>query len=141
VYFSYAQIHSAVSSLVPKVKEFKPDVIIAIGGGGFIPARMLRTEVKVPILAVSLELYDDSTNTKNTTVKKVQWFDETSGVGKQVRTTPPPCAQHAAAVPCMVSVRERDRQPASERIAAGAAAHMCSDLCARPRRAGCRSCL
>jgi hypothetical protein len=47
--------------------------------------RMLRTEVKVPILAVSLELYDDNTNTKNQVVKKVQWFDETSGVGKQVR--------------------------------------------------------
>ena len=46
---------------------------------------MLRTEVKVPILAVSLELYDDNTNTKNQVVKKVQWFDETSGVGKQVR--------------------------------------------------------
>lgn len=46
---------------------------------------MLRTEVKVPILAVSLELYDDSTYTKNQVVNKVQWFDETSGVGKQVR--------------------------------------------------------
>ena len=33
--------------------------MVAIGGGGFIPARMLRTEVRVPILAVSLELYDD----------------------------------------------------------------------------------
>ena len=65
VYFSYAQIHATVAGLVPRVKEFNPDVIIAIGGGGFIPARMLRTEVKVPILAVSLELYDDNTNTKN----------------------------------------------------------------------------
>lgn len=65
VYFSYAQIHATVAGLVPRVKEFKPDVIIAIGGGGFIPARMLRTQVKVPILAVSLELYDDNTNTKN----------------------------------------------------------------------------
>ena len=37
-------------------KAFKPDVIIAIGGGGFIPARMLRTELKIPILAISLEL-------------------------------------------------------------------------------------
>lgn len=143
MYFSYAQIHSAVSSLVPKVKEFKPDVIIAIGGGGFIPARMLRTEVKVPILAVSLELYDDSTNTKNTTVKKVQWFDETSGVGKQVRTTRPPCPWHAAAVPCMVSVRESDMQPACDRIFNSGGchcAHVLGPACARPRRAGCRSC-
>ena len=40
---------------------------------------------KIPILAVSLELYDDNTKTANATVKKVQWFDETSGVGKNVR--------------------------------------------------------
>jgi hypoxanthine phosphoribosyltransferase len=85
VYFSYAQIHRTICSLVPQVKEFNPDVIIAIGGGGFIPARMLRTEIKVPILAVSLELYDDTTKTANTIVKKTQWFDETSGVGKNVR--------------------------------------------------------
>ena len=82
---SDAQIHSAVSNIVAPAREFKPDVIIAIGGGGFIPARMLRTELKIPVLAISLELYDDNTNTRNTTVKKTQWFDETSGVGKQVR--------------------------------------------------------
>ena len=46
---SYAQIHATVSGLVPKVREFKSDVIIAIGGGGFIPARMLRTEVNVSL--------------------------------------------------------------------------------------------
>ena len=78
VYFSYSQIHSAVSSLVPRAREFKPDVIIAIGGGGFIPARMLRTELKVPILAVSLELYNDDSNTRNATVQRVQWYNESS---------------------------------------------------------------
>lgn len=82
---SDAQIHSAVSNIVARARKFQPDVIIAIGGGGFIPARMLRTELKIPVLAISLELYDDNTNTRNTTVKKTQWFDEASGVGKQVR--------------------------------------------------------
>lgn len=85
VYFSYAQIHETVSGLVDRVKEFNPDVIIAIGGGGFIPARMLRTQIRKPILAVSLELYDDDTGQKGQRVKKVQWFDETSGVGREVR--------------------------------------------------------
>ena len=61
-YFSYAQIAAAVASTVPEVEKFAPDVFVAIGGGGFIPARMLRTEVKKPILAVSLELYDDATS-------------------------------------------------------------------------------
>jgi hypoxanthine phosphoribosyltransferase len=63
IYFSYAQVASAVMACVPAVEEFKPDVFVAIGGGGFIPARMLRTKVKKPILAISLELYDDATNT------------------------------------------------------------------------------
>jgi len=51
VYFSYEDIHEAVSASVERVKAFRPDVIVAIGGGGFIPARMLRTEVKVLIAA------------------------------------------------------------------------------------------
>lgn len=85
VYFSYAQIHRAVCSLRAQILAWKPDVMVAIGGGGFIPARMLRSEVKVPILAVSLELYDDVTKTANKQVIKKQWFDETSGVGQQVR--------------------------------------------------------
>ena len=67
-YFSYAQIAQTVSASVPEVEAFAPDVFVAIGGGGFIPARMLRTEVKKPILAVSLELYDDATKTANETV-------------------------------------------------------------------------
>ena len=78
-YFSYAQIASAVSRCVPEVEAFAPDVFVAIGGGGFIPARMLRTEVKKPILAISLELYDDATKTANETVLRKQWFDETPG--------------------------------------------------------------
>ena len=60
--------------------------MIAIGGGGFIPARMLRTELKVPILAISLELYDDKTNSiRETGVVCHQWFDENSEPGKLVK--------------------------------------------------------
>ena len=29
-----------LNSMVPQIKQFNPDVIIAIGGGGFIPARI-----------------------------------------------------------------------------------------------------
>lgn len=85
MYFSYAQIAETVSRAVPAIRAFAPDVIVAIGGGGFIPARMLRTEVRVPILAVSLELYDDSTKSANARVLKKQWFDPHSGVGTLVK--------------------------------------------------------
>ena len=85
MYFSYADIHKTIMSLAERVKAFRPQVMIAIGGGGFIPARILRTKVRVPILAVSLELYEDATCAARSAVKKVQWFDETSGVGKLVR--------------------------------------------------------
>ncbi|GMH91803.1 hypothetical protein TL16_g12160 [Triparma laevis f. inornata] len=84
-YFSYADIADAVSSKVTEVEEFAPDVIIAIGGGGFIPARMLRTEVNKPILAISLELYNDDTNTMRKEVMKNQWFSESHGLGSKVR--------------------------------------------------------
>ena len=87
VYYSYADIHDSVSKLVPKLRdEFKPDVMIAIGGGGFIPARMLRTELKIPILAVSLELYDDKTKSiRDSGVICHQWFNEQSEPGKLVK--------------------------------------------------------
>ncbi|KAJ1448893.1 phosphoribosyltransferase-like protein [Pelagophyceae sp. CCMP2097] len=79
VYFSYAQVATTVSAAVPRVRAFEPDIIVAIGGGGFIPARMLRTQVKVPIVAISLELYDDATCTANTRVLLKQWFGEEPG--------------------------------------------------------------
>ena len=83
VYFSYAQVRSAIVALAPRVREFKPDLIIAIGGGGFIPARMLRTVLKVPILAVSLELYD-ATSTARSQVERKQWYDVGSELGRLV---------------------------------------------------------
>merc|ERR1712147_365414 len=46
---------------------------------------MLRTECAVPILAVSLELYDDATKTARDTVELKQWFDEGICFGKRVR--------------------------------------------------------
>ncbi|KAL7572513.1 hypothetical protein ACA910_000337 [Epithemia clementina (nom. ined.)] len=83
IYFSYADVHLTISSLVPELQAFHPDVMIAIGGGGFIPARILRTQLKIPIVAVSLELYDDNTQSINASGVKVhQWFDPTSGPGK-----------------------------------------------------------
>ena len=55
---SYNDIHNIVKKIADKVKEFKPDVIIAISGGGLIPARMIRTHIKKPIFTVGFTLYN-----------------------------------------------------------------------------------
>lgn len=53
-------IHKLAQSIAEQVKEsgFSPDVIVAIGTGGFIPARILRTYLGKPILAVGIAYYD-----------------------------------------------------------------------------------
>jgi hypoxanthine phosphoribosyltransferase len=57
-YISYNAIHKLVKNLaVSEIDKFQPELMVAIGGGGFIPARILRTFVKIPILAVALKLY------------------------------------------------------------------------------------
>lgn len=46
LHISYNQIHESLRSAVIRHRineEFQPDIMIAIGGGGFIPARILRT--------------------------------------------------------------------------------------------------
>lgn len=86
VYVSYDQIHTLCQVTGDRIlKEFRPDLIIAIGGGGFIPARILRTFLKVhgqkniPIQAIGLVLYEDlGTGVEEqigTEVQRIQWLD------------------------------------------------------------------
>lgn len=86
VYVSYDQIHTLCQVTGERIlKEFRPDLIIAIGGGGFIPARILRTFLKVhgqkniPIQAIGLVLYEDlGTGVEEqigTEVQRIQWLD------------------------------------------------------------------
>ena len=85
LYFTYDDIHNTVKTLVPNIKQINPDVIIAIGGGGFIPARMLRTHINIPIITISVELYNDNTNTPEKSVTIKQWFDDSYGTGQLVK--------------------------------------------------------
>lgn len=77
LYFTYDQIHELIATSADKAKEFKPDYIIAIGGGGFIGGRIVRTYLGKPLLSVTVKLYDaeiDGVKADEPTV--LQWLDE-----------------------------------------------------------------
>ena len=76
-FFSYARIHKTIKNLSTELEEsgYKPDIIVAIGSGGFIPARILRTFIDKPILTVGLAYYDHN-NMPTELPYKVQWIDE-----------------------------------------------------------------
>jgi len=76
-YFTYQEIHKTAKKMAERVAAsgFDPDVIVAIGTGGFIPARIIRTFLGKPILAVGIAYYD--ANDKPTEFpRKVQWIEE-----------------------------------------------------------------
>ena len=74
--FTYNDVHLLVESKVPIIDAFKPDVIIAIGTGGFIPARMLRKYIKLPFYAVIIKLYDDVTDEIGYEPERIQWLTD-----------------------------------------------------------------
>lgn len=76
-YFSYNEIHRTVAALSREIQAsgFEPDVTVAIGTGGFIPARILKTFLKKPILTVGVKLYGEDNRIEGGP-SKVQWIDE-----------------------------------------------------------------
>lgn len=69
--------------------DFKPNLMIAIGGGGYVPARILRSFLKkpgnpnIPIQAIGLSLYeslptDNEVEQPGTKVTRTQWLDLSS---------------------------------------------------------------
>ena len=77
LYLSYGDVHQTVKLLAERIREsgFQPDLTVAIGTGGFIPARILKTYLRRPILTVGI-LYYDENNTPMPQPKTVQWIDE-----------------------------------------------------------------
>lgn len=76
-YVGYASIHKLVKSLADRLMAsgYDPDVIVAIGSGGFIPARIMKTYINRPILAVGISYY--GLDQKHSThPRKIQWIDE-----------------------------------------------------------------
>lgn len=86
----FLQVHKLCQESAQQILEnFKPHLIIAIGGGGYVPARILRSFLKlpgspnIPIQAIGLSLYetlptDAVVEEPGTKVTRTQWLDLTS---------------------------------------------------------------
>ena len=84
LYYRYEQMHYlCINSSNQLINDFNPEVILAIGGGGLIPARMLRSSINVPIYVVSLSAYDENDNVLNEP-RIVQWMDFESIRNKRI---------------------------------------------------------
>ena len=86
-YVKYDDVHHVVESLYKQIENsnYLPDYIIAIGTGGFIPARILRSYLNIPIICITVGFYsDDDKLQKKTTriqmiekiVQNIKWLKE-----------------------------------------------------------------
>jgi hypoxanthine phosphoribosyltransferase len=76
-FLSYEHIHQSVCALARKIEAsgFLPDLIVAIGTGGFIPARILKTYINRPIFTVGISYYGPD-NVPAKSPRTIQWIDE-----------------------------------------------------------------
>ncbi len=78
IWYTYDDIHRAIRNLAGKIQAdgVQYDAMIAIGGGGFIPARMLRSYLNIPIYAVTTAYYqNDFSGATRNEISKIQWLD------------------------------------------------------------------
>ncbi len=77
IYIKYDEIHKLTYKLYIQMvnDNWSPDIIVAIGTGGFIPARIIRTFLKKEILVVGIKRYSEQ-NEISKNPKKIQWIDE-----------------------------------------------------------------
>ncbi len=76
-YFSYKEIHETIQRKAKEIirSGYIPDYILAIGGGGFIPARILRTFIDKPVISVTLSRYTAEGKAIDKP-RKQQWIDK-----------------------------------------------------------------
>ncbi|KAJ9142416.1 Hypoxanthine guanine phosphoribosyltransferase [Pleurostoma richardsiae] len=90
IWVTYNDVHKLCQESAPRIlADFQPQLMIAIGGGGYVPARILRSFLKkpgspnIPIQAIGLSLYEqlptgDEVEEAGTKVTRTQWLDLTS---------------------------------------------------------------
>lgn len=88
---TYNDIHRLIRAAAGPIQStFRPDMLIAIGGGGFLPARVLRTFLRdpstkrnIPIHAIGLSLYESLPGTTaeqiGSEVVRTQWLGPDAG--------------------------------------------------------------
>ena len=76
-FLSYEHVHLSVHALANRIIEagFHADLIVAIGSGGFIPARILKTFLEIPIFTVGISYYGPD-NKPSPSPRMIQWIDE-----------------------------------------------------------------
>jgi len=78
VFVSYEDVHGLIEKSATQLRSFKADIIIAIGGGGFVPARILREHTKTRVVGVVIEHYRDNNGERlESGPVKVQWLYQT----------------------------------------------------------------
>ncbi|RXG49080.1 hypothetical protein VDGE_04785 [Verticillium dahliae] len=97
IYVTYNDVHKLCQESAAEIlANFKPHLMIAIGGGGYVPARILRSFLRqpgspnIPIQAIGLSLYESLPETlagtetpgvpevPGTRVTRTQWLDLTA---------------------------------------------------------------
>ncbi|KAF4122183.1 uncharacterized protein GMORB2_7776 [Geosmithia morbida] len=93
LYVTYNDVHKLCQESAEKIlADWQPQLMIAIGGGGYVPARILRSFLKkpgspnIPIQAIGLSLYetlgdgsgDKDVEAPGTKVTRTQWLDLTA---------------------------------------------------------------
>lgn len=77
VFLRYNDIHRMCQNIAKEIQSdgWTPDCIVAISGGGLIPARILRSFLHIPIYTISVQRYDDVTAVQPVPVVK-QWLND-----------------------------------------------------------------
>ncbi|KAJ6518622.1 hypothetical protein C8R45DRAFT_948722 [Mycena sanguinolenta] len=87
---TYNDIHNLIRKSTPEIAKYDPGLLVAIGGGGFFPARVMRTFLRevtehkaLQIQAIGLSLYEPVEGTSaeqiGHEVIRTQWLGPDSG--------------------------------------------------------------
>ncbi|KAF3122924.1 hypoxanthine-guanine phosphoribosyltransferase [Orbilia oligospora] len=77
VYVTYNDVHKLCKESAQRIlDDFKPELIIAIGGGGYIPARILSSEAINHLIGKNILIVDEVDDTRTTLQYAVQELEK-----------------------------------------------------------------